>query len=118
MDIRLTNLRGVPLLEVKGEIDHGTCGDLDAALCSALAITDEIILMDLGQVGYIDSGGLSVIFSALKRLSPDGWLGLIEPNSNVRRLFELVGLYADPNVRVFEGRAATEAALINRTGVA
>jgi len=118
MDVRVSSLRDAPLVEVKGEIDHGTCEDLNAALCTALDAGGQVVLIDLDQVGYIDSGGLSVLFSALKRLSPDGWLGLVRPNANVRRLFELVGLCADPNVRIFEDRVTAEAALMGRTGAA
>lgn len=118
MDVRVSSLRDAPLVEVKGEIDHGTCEDLDEALRTVLDAGSQIVLIDLHQVGYIDSGGLSVLFSALKRLGPDGWLGLVRPNMNVRRLFELVGLCADPSVRIFEDRVAAEAALIGRTGAA
>ena len=71
----------------------------------------DIILVDLSQVSYIDSGGLSVLFSAARRLRDKGWLGLIAPNTSVRRLLEIVGVLADPGFRVFPDRAAATALL-------
>jgi len=115
MEVQTGSLRNAPLLETQGDIDHGTCSGLDTALRDSLAGGCRIILLDLTQVSYIDSGGLSVVFSALRDIPSDGWLGLIGPNSDVRRLFELVGLFADPNVRVFDDRQAAEIALDEET---
>ena len=72
---------------------------------------NSVLLLDLSEVTYIDSGGLSVLFSAGRRLRDSGWLGLIGPNASVRRLLELVGVLADPAFRLFDDRAAAEAAL-------
>ncbi|MBN1631171.1 MAG: STAS domain-containing protein [Thermoleophilia bacterium] len=116
MDVQTGSLRNAPLLETQGDIDHDTCGGLETALRDSLAGGSRIILLDLTEVSYIDSGGLSVLFSALRDLPDDGWLGLIAPNSNVRRLFELVGLLADPDVRIFDDRQAAEIALGEETG--
>jgi anti-anti-sigma factor len=118
MEVQTGSLRNAPLLETQGDIDHGTCSGLETGLRDALAGGSRILFVDLTQVSYIDSGGLSVLFSTVRDLRDDGWLGLIGPNSDVRRLFELVGLFADPNVRVFDDRQAAEAALAEETGAA
>jgi anti-anti-sigma factor len=104
MTARLTNLTGTPLVEIWGDIDHGTCGALDKALDEAWDEGASVILLDLGSVSYIDSGGLSVIFSHARRLSEGGWLGLIGVNDNIRRLLEIVGVLADPRFRLFRDR--------------
>jgi anti-anti-sigma factor len=111
MNARLTDLGETPLVEAWGDIDHNSCGALDTALADALERGSPIALVDLRNVSYIDSGGLSVIFSQARRLREGGWLGLIGPNSNVRRLLELVGLFADPRFRVFDDRETAEAHL-------
>ena len=111
MDITTTSLKEVPLLETQGDIDHNSCEAIEAALNKALDAGARVILLDLSRVSYIDSGGLSVLFSAARRLRPDGWLGVISPNPNIRRLLELVGLLIDPSFRVFEERQEAEAAL-------
>jgi len=78
----------------------------------ALDTGAQTMLLDLSQVSYIDSGGLSVLFSAARRLRPGGWLGVIGPNPNIRRLFELVGLLVDPGFKVFDDQEAAEATLL------
>lgn len=90
---------------------------MDTALQDSISAGNTVLLLDLTEVNYIDSGGLSVLFSALKRLREDGWLGLVGPNANVQRLLELVGLLADPNLRVFDDRQAAETAFDRKPGV-
>ena len=111
MDARLTNLGDVPLVLAQGDIDHSTCETLDKVLDDAIGRRNDVVLLDLQQVTYIDSGGLSVLFSAARRLRDKGWLGLIGPNSSVHRLLEIVGVLADPGFRVFDDQAAAEHAL-------
>lgn len=111
MDIVTTSLKEIPLLETAGDIDHNSCEAIEDAINTALDAGARAVLLDLSRVSYIDSGGLSVLFSASRRLRPDGWLGVISPNANIRRLLELVGLLVDPSFRVFNERAEVEAAL-------
>jgi anti-sigma B factor antagonist len=116
MDVRTVSLRDMLLLETQGDIDHSTCAGLESALDDALGAGSKVVLLDLTQVTYIDSGGLSVLFCFLRQLREDGWMGLIGPNPNIRRLLQLVGLLADPSLRVFLDREAAEAAVANETG--
>jgi anti-anti-sigma factor len=112
MDARVTRLGNTPLVEAHGDIDHHNCGSVEAALGNALDEGNLVVLLDLRDVSYIDSGGLSVLLSGVRRLRDRGWLGVVGPNTNVRRLLEIVGLLVDPNFRVFndlgEAEAATE----------
>jgi len=111
MDVRTTSLGETPLLETWGDIDHDTCGSVETALNDALALGHTVVIFDLRQVTYIDSGGLSVLLSGVRHVREHGWLGVIGPNPNVRRLLEIVGLLVDPDFRVFDDRQAAEAAL-------
>lgn len=111
MEIVVTSLKETPLLETQGDIDHNSCEAIEAALNRSLDAGARVILLDLTKVSYIDSGGLSVLFSAARRLRPDGWLGVINPNPNIRRLLELVGLLIDPSFKVFDQREDAEAAV-------
>ncbi len=106
MDARLTTLGDMPLIVPKGDIDHSNCQAVEKLFDDALGGGGDIVLVDLSQVSYIDSGGLSVLFSASRRLRDKGWLGLISPNTSVRRLLEIVGVLADPGFRIFTDRAA------------
>ena len=111
MDVTLSRLGETPLLETSGDIDHSTCGSLEAALHEALADANGTVLLDLRRVTYIDSGGLSVLLSGVRLLRERGWLGVIGPNANVRRLLEIVGLLVDPAFRVFEDKEAARRAV-------
>jgi len=114
MDVTVTKLGETLLLETTGDIDRNVCGPVEEALNEAIADGTDTVLLDLRQVTYIDSGGLSVILSGVRRLRERGWLGVIGPNSNVRRLLEIVGLLVDPNFRVFEDEEAARTALGDR----
>jgi len=102
MDVIVRDLEGTPLLESRGDIDHSVCRSVEAALREAIARGNDIVLIDLRLVPYIDSGGLSVLLSGVRMLRERGWLGVIGPNANVRRLLEIVGLLVDPDFRLFE----------------
>jgi anti-sigma B factor antagonist len=115
MDARLTKLGEAPLIITQGDIDHGSCRAVEKVLDDAILEGKSVILLDLDQVTYIDSGGLSVLFSAARRLRDSGWIGLVSPNASVRRLLEIVGILADPAFRVFENRAAAQTALLEGT---
>lgn len=84
---------------------------MDRALDEALLQGNPIVILDLSEVSYIDSGGLSVLFAAGRRVREAGWIGLLAPNASVRRLLEIVGALADPAFRLFEDQAEAEAAL-------
>ena len=47
------------------------------------------LVLDLQDVDFIDSSGLGVIVSCLKRLGPSGNLSISGASSTVRRLFAL-----------------------------
>ena len=68
MDVRVSRLEDAPLIEAHGEIDHNNCGSVESALGSALDEGHLVVLLDLRDVTYIDSGGLSVLLSGVRRL--------------------------------------------------
>lgn len=111
MDIQVASLNGVPLLELEGDIDHNNCGAVESALDEVLTGDTPAVLIDLGRVAYLDSGGICVLLSGCRRLRDSGWLGVINPNQNVQRLLEIVGLLVDPSFRVFADRTAARSAV-------
>jgi anti-anti-sigma factor len=105
MQVSTERYEGMPLVVVRGEIDHGSSGSLQTTIDAAIEGGFPVVLLDLNDVTYIDSGGISVLLSTVRRLRNDGWLAAIGPNPNVRRLFEIVGLKFDAGFRVFDTRA-------------
>jgi anti-anti-sigma factor len=67
--------------------------------------------LDLSEVDYIDSGGVSVLLSTVRRLRNRGWLGVVNPNGNVKRLLEIVGLTVDHGFRLFGSKEEATRAL-------
>ncbi|GAA3140320.1 STAS domain-containing protein [Planomonospora alba] len=57
---------GTPVLAVTGEIDMSNAGTLDAAL--ARSAGDGSLVVDLSAVDYLDSAGLTVLFSHAPRI--------------------------------------------------
>ncbi len=94
------------MLVATGTIDRSTCPVLQAALHQRLESRHSIVFLDLSDVTYMDSAGVSVLLTWVQALRGRGWLGVIGPNVNIRRLLEGAALLGHPNVRVFETRHA------------
>lgn len=58
------------------------------------------IVLDLGQVEFIDSSGLGAIVAAMKQLGPDHRLDLAALNPNVDKVFRLTRM--DSVFHIFE----------------
>jgi stage II sporulation protein AA (anti-sigma F factor antagonist) len=107
MEVRESSLSGVPLVLVKGDVDHENAPLLEKAIRRALGVESGRVLVDLTDCPYIDSGGLAALLTVLKGVQGRGWLGIIGPNGNVLRVFDIVGLIPRPGFRIF---ASTEEA--------
>lgn len=109
MELRNAVLGDSPMLVATGTIDHDTCGVLQAALESVVESGHNVIFLDLSDVASFDSDGLSVLVAGVRALRR-GWLGVIGPNADIRRLLEMEGLLVDPHLRIFETRQAARTA--------
>ena len=106
MELTTAVLGDVPMLVGAGVIDGNACGPLQSALDRLAEARHNIVFLDLINVTDMDSAGLSVLLAWVQALRGRGWLGIIGPDSNVRRLLESEGFLGHPNVRVFETRQA------------
>jgi anti-sigma B factor antagonist len=114
--IRGTNgTNGTPLLSVKvegsgsrvfvqlkGELDISTAPLLQTTLADVLGDTPEEIVLNLADVSYVDSTGLSLFITATKRARAQGGkLVLQNPQESTQRLLEITNLtdYFDSNVK-------------------
>ena len=81
--------RGRAVVIPIGEIDLENRDDLR----SVLEATDGDVIVDLAGLTYIDSSGIGVLVAQRNRLSAKGGsLQLRNPQPNVRRVLEVVGL--------------------------
>jgi len=111
MEVLEGSLSDVPLLRVRGEVDHLSASALDEVVQKLLDSNGARLLVDLAECPYLDSGGLSVILSAVREVRGKGWLGVVAPNENLIRLFEIVGLTINSDFRIFAGQDEAAEAL-------
>lgn len=83
--------RGI-LVALSGDVDLATASIVDEELRRA-EHSEDLIVLDLGEVSFMDSTGLRAVISADQRLRERGaCLELIRVPPQVGRLFELVGV--------------------------
>jgi anti-sigma B factor antagonist len=82
-----------PVLRVSGEIDIQTSPILEEQLRLTMDGGDTSLVVDMGDVSFLDSTGLSVLVGALQRCrAAGGDLRLVAPQPNVRRVLDITGL--------------------------
>ncbi|MFF7970722.1 anti-sigma factor antagonist [Streptomyces sp. NPDC007905] len=83
---------GIHVVTVAGEIDHQTGDTLRQALDVSDAPRPRVVV-DLGQVTFMDSSGINVLITAHRALSgAGGWLRLARPGQSVQRVLHIVGI--------------------------
>ena len=117
MDVFEETVSGVPMLRVKGFVDHLAAPVLEEAVMRALKESDARILIDVTDCGYLDSGALSVLLHTLKQVQGKGWLGIVGPDPNLTRLFHIVGLTSSKWFRLFPASEQVSAALAESSAV-
>ena len=85
---------------VVGEVDVSNADELRAALDAALPETAGELAADLSQTTYIDSTGIGVLVGAAHRAAEAGKkLVVAQPQKNVARVLELLGVAGDLNIQ-------------------
>lgn len=87
---------GVRVVAVRGELDLSTAPDLEGPLEEALAGGESSVLIDLTECEFIDSTGIAMIVRAWQQLDGDneraGKLVISNSNDQVQRVLEISGL--------------------------
>jgi anti-sigma B factor antagonist len=84
---------GSAVVDVAGEIDVYTSPVLQEKLVEVLRDGSSNIVLDLSDVTFLDSTGLGVLITALKRCrNADGDLELVTAQPNVLKVLEITGL--------------------------
>jgi anti-sigma B factor antagonist len=84
--------RGYAIVTAAGEIDISTASGLRERL-AGLADSGRPLVVDLDQVSFIDSAGLSVLVGTAKRAAAhSGSLHVACGQPKIRKLFRLTGL--------------------------
>jgi anti-sigma B factor antagonist len=82
------------LVVLSGELDLSSAPQLRELLAGLLSGDLPVrVVLDLSNLVYLDSTGLSVLVTACKRATATGSdLAILNPNSSVRRLFQITAL--------------------------
>lgn len=76
-----------------GELDLSTAEQLREELVRLAADGATMVTVDLGDLAFIDSTGLSVLITGLKRLRQQGGdMALRSPTPGTRKVLEITGL--------------------------
>lgn len=90
----------ITVLALSGELDLGTVPGLRERLLEAVR-THRSVVLDMAELSFLDSTGLGLLVSAVKRLAArQGTLVVAAPSVPVRRLLEMSGL--DAHIRIEE----------------
>lgn len=95
----------VVVVSARGDIDLSTLGEATAALDAARPADGAAgtLILDLRQVGFMDTSGLRLIIEEQKRAAQGGYRFALVPGSNrVRRLLEIAGLARERDLFVAE----------------
>ena len=102
MELDSSKLNGVQVISVKADrIDSAAAIRFKDAVRAAVDDTTSRVLLDLGQVTFVDSSGLGAIVAVMKFLGPERKLDLAGLTPDVDKVFRLTrmdtvfGIYGD-----------------------
>ncbi len=98
------NANGAHVICVRGEIHLTTAPEFSQRLTTAIESGKTALVLDLSEVEFIDSTGLSVLLNGLRRVHQlNGRMALVCANPTVLRLFHITKL--DSTFDIFTDRA-------------
>ena len=90
---RTTSTDGVDVLLVEGEIDIATAPRLISVLNETVIDAVRSVIIDLSQVGFMDSTGLALLINAHRRLTRRRkGFAVVCPPGPLRRVFEITDM--------------------------
>ncbi len=111
LEIDRTPLGGALCVAVAGELDLAGVPALQQALDAAVRESEGVLLVDLCDLDFIDSTGLTALLRTRALLGrEDRALALICPRGDVQRVFELAGI--SELFAFYASREAAEDALV------
>ena len=107
------DIGGVPLIVVEGDLDQSSKQVARDAVSEILngPYPPQNLLVDLTDCTFLDSGGLSVLLSAVAELPAHGWLGLIGVTAGANRVLTYTGFLDHRKVRFFSSPSDAAASL-------
>lgn len=93
MKVEQRTVKGIPVLDVSGDVDLSTSPDLRRRLLETLGPASSRLVVNLEDVSYMDSSGLATLVEAFQSArGHHGNLALCCLSQRLRRIFELARL--------------------------
>ena len=84
-------IRDDAFVSVQGDVDLTTFGAVESAL-EAARVGATVLVLDLREVGFMDTSGLRLVISEQQRAEAAGYRFVVVPGTGkVQRLFEIAG---------------------------
>lgn len=110
-EVEHARFRGATGVAVRGEIDIASAPELSEALDVAILDSVGAFVIDLCDVEFLDSSGLSALLRARAMLGrEERALAVVCPPGPVRRLFDVTGIAE--LLFLYDSRAKAESALV------
>jgi anti-sigma B factor antagonist len=91
--VEVTAAAGATIVRVTGDVDLATSPRLKEALDEAIATGADTVRLEMGQVTFLDSSGISVLVDAQQRLQEgSAKLVLHGVGDHIKRVLEISGL--------------------------
>lgn len=106
---------GLLVVAVAGDLDLATSPDFARVVSELRVGTDAAVVLDVGELTFVDSSGLNAIVAAARAVEAcGGSFTVAGAGSHVERLFEIVHLHEsvaiEPSVEAALARAAASVA--------
>jgi anti-anti-sigma factor len=90
-ELSVSAVGGVRVVTLSGELDIDTMGEVNDALAIANGLSTTVV--DLRELTFIDSSGVSGLLAAARRAREGGtWICCVPGPPSVQRVFELTGV--------------------------
>lgn len=92
-DVQVVNATQAVVIGVRGELDLASSPALEEELERGAAASAELVIVDLRNLEFMDSTGLSVLVRAHQRATENGQrFGVVRGPQQVQRLLSLTGV--------------------------
>jgi anti-sigma B factor antagonist len=109
LEVSRAEAGGIPVLRLRGRLTLGEGSrDLCRTIADIAAEGHKSLLLDLGELSYIDSSGLGTLVAGYNLLKGNGGsVGLFQVPERVRELLEMTGLVMVFRIFATEREAAS-----------
>ena len=91
--VEIEEKNNIPIIHVTGEIDVYTCPQLRTTLASLVDKGQNLLILNLENIQYIDSTGLGTIAHTARTIeATNGMVCVICTKNQIKKIFEVSGL--------------------------